>query len=179
MAILAKNYLLCLLMVSVCFGEGVKYFDKRIQFFDFGQGCEECDEETNIIDTNKKTKENKQKQYQILVFISLKDGAKNKKVIQEVKQFLNRNSEFEARGFLIDKIENFKQLALENYELFDNTFEFEFDPLMEEAIKRKVNYVPMVIVLEKNKEIKRIVDNFYNSLLEIKGKNEKLDKKEK
>jgi hypothetical protein len=172
MAVLEKNYLLYFLILSFLLLAGpqkeeLKFFDKSVKFFDFGAGCEECEEETQ---SEKPLPLSKQAQYEIILFISLSEPTeKNKKVIEEIKSFTNRNPEFQPRGYIIDKVENFKELALKNYQLFDNTFEFEFDPMMKEAIERNIKYVPTCLVLDKNgKEKARITSNFFEGLLQVK-----------
>jgi len=150
--------------------EELKFFDKSVQFFDFGSGCDDCEEETQSEKLLTLSQKRAQAQYEIILFISLSEPTeKNKKVIEEIKSFTNRNPEFQARGYLIDKVENFKELALKNYQLFDNTFEFEFDPMMKEAIERNIKYVPTCLVLDKKgKEKARITGNFFDGLLQVK-----------
>mgnify|MGYP001027964251 CR=1 FL=1 len=141
MAVLEKNYLLyflisCFIVFAQVEKQDLKFFDKSVKFFDFGEGCQECEEETQPTKPTSQTKPVSTK-YQIILFISLQDDlTTNKKVVNEIKRFVNMNPEFEVKGYLIDKIENFKDLAFKNYELFDNTFEFDFDPLLRSKRKK-------------------------------------------
>jgi len=156
----------------------LKFFKDKVEFFNFGQGCEECEEETEPQKTISTNKPATPKSYKILLFLSLEDGEKNKKVVQEIRQFVQRNQEFEVEGYLIDRIKNFKELALQNSELFDNTFTFNFEPNMETAIKMRIKQVPFVIVQDTSgKEITRFGENFWDNLVNFKTG--KVDKKGK
>lgn len=182
MALLAKSNLLCLLItcsVSIFVYAGtkeekkdVKYFNTPVKFFEFGKGCEECGEDTTIQKAeNEKPIETAD--YQLYVFISLAEETEetNKQVIQETKQFLNRHPEVVARGYLLDRMENIKNLALKNHSLFDDTLTFEFDPQMRKAIEKKVNQVPLVVLQQKNKELLRATGHIFDKL------NEAIDRK--
>ncbi len=172
MALLEKNYLLYFLVFllfggSFLFGaeekKDVKYFDKPVKFFEFGKGCEECEEDTTIQKEGEE-KEIETAEYQLYVFVSLEDGEKNKQVIGELKQFLTRHQEVVVRGYLLDRVQNLKELALKNTFLFDDSFPFEFDPAMKKAIEMKVKQVPMVVFKNKKKELLRTTGNFFDGL---------------
>ena len=171
MAVLEKSKLLYFIIIFFClfsfvFGaeekKDVKYFNAPVKFFEFGKGCEECEEDTTI--QKEKEEEIEKAEYQLYVFVSLEDGEKNKQVIGELKQFLTRHPEVIARGYLVDRVQNLKEGALKNTFLFDDTFPFEFDPAMKKAIEMKVRQVPLVIFKNKNKELLRTTGNFFDGL---------------
>jgi|GEM_PF-6978388 len=177
MALLEKNYLLyfiifccaCSVYADGTKDKDMKYFDKPVKFFEFGKGCDDCDEDTTTIQKGEKDADAQEKEieiaeYQLYVFVSMEDGENNKQVIGEVKQFLTRHPEIVARGYLIDRVQNLKEGALKNTFLFDNTFTFEFDPSMKKAIEMKVKQVPLVVFKNKDRELLRTTGNFFDGL---------------
>ncbi len=172
MDVLAKSKLLYFIIIFLClfsfvFGaeekKDVKYFNAPVKFFEFGKGCEECEEDTAIQKAGEE-KEIETAEYQLYVFISLEDKENNKQAIGELKQFLTRHPEVVVRGYLVDRVQNLKEGALKNTFLFDDTFPFEFDPAMKKAIEMKVRQVPLVIFKNKNKELLRTTGNFFDGL---------------